>query len=135
MRARTWILVVSAAAVIAVLGAVGLAPIASGSHEQVFEIPHGIWARRMAGDKVETLPDHIYLTVGVRDILGEVLIAHLAARSSVHKVDMARHQLIESCCRAGVDVQPQELRIFHRLSQLHYKWTLRDKTEQFFIRK
>ena len=41
MRARTWILVVSAAAVIAVLGAVGLAPIASGSREQVFEIPQG----------------------------------------------------------------------------------------------
>jgi hypothetical protein len=69
VRARTWILVVSAAGVIAVLGAVGLAPIASGSHEQVFEIPHGTWARRMAGDKIETLPDHIYLTVGVRDIL------------------------------------------------------------------
>jgi hypothetical protein len=55
--------------VIAVLGAVGLAPIASGSREQVFEIPQGTWARRMAGDKIETLPDHIYLTVGVRDIL------------------------------------------------------------------
>ena len=69
MRARTWILVVSAAAVIAVLGAVGLAPIASGSREQVFEIPRGTWARRMSGEKLETLPDHIYLTVGVRDIL------------------------------------------------------------------
>jgi hypothetical protein len=69
VRARTWILVVSAAGVIAVLGAVGLAPVASGSHEQVFEIPQGTWARRMAGDKIETLPDHIYLTVGVRDIL------------------------------------------------------------------
>jgi hypothetical protein len=69
VRARTWILVVSAAGVIAVLGAVGLAPVASGSHEQVFEIPPGTWARRTAGDKIETLPDHIYLTVGVRDIL------------------------------------------------------------------
>ena len=69
MRTRTWLLVVSAAAIIAVLGGVGLTPIASGSRAQVFEIPRGTWARRMAGDKIETLPDHIYLTVGVRDIL------------------------------------------------------------------
>jgi hypothetical protein len=69
VRALTWVLVVSATMAIAVLGAVGLAPIASGSREQVFEIPQGTWARRMAGDKIETLPDHIYLTVGVRDIL------------------------------------------------------------------
>lgn len=69
MRARTWILVVSAAVMLAVLGGVGLTPITAESHTQVFEIPHGTWARRMAGEKVETLPDHIYLTVGVRDIL------------------------------------------------------------------
>lgn len=69
MRARSWILVVTAAAIIAVLGGVGLTPIGSGSRAQVFEIPRGTWARRMAGDKIETLPDHIYLTVGVRDIL------------------------------------------------------------------
>jgi hypothetical protein len=69
VRTRTWILFVSAAVVIAVLGGVGLAPIACGSHEQVFEIPQGTWARRMAVEKLETLPDHIYLTVGVRDIL------------------------------------------------------------------
>jgi hypothetical protein len=53
----------------AVLGSVALLPIPSGSREQVFEIPKGTWARRMAGEKIETLPDHIYLTVGVRDIL------------------------------------------------------------------
>jgi hypothetical protein len=69
VRARTWVLVVSAAVMIAVLGGVGLTPIASGSREQVFEIPQGTWARRMTGEKIETLPDHIYLTVGVRDIL------------------------------------------------------------------
>jgi len=54
---------------IAVLGAVALLPLPSGSRERVFEIPPGTWARRMAGEKIETLPDHIYLTVGVRDIL------------------------------------------------------------------
>jgi hypothetical protein len=65
VRARTGVLVV----LIAVLGWIALTPISSGSREQVFEIPRGTWARRMAGEKIETLPDHIYLTVGVRDIL------------------------------------------------------------------
>jgi hypothetical protein len=69
VRARTWILVVFAATIIAVLGSVAMLPINSRSREQVFEIPKGTWARRMAGAKIETLPDHIYLTVGLRDIL------------------------------------------------------------------
>ena len=41
----------------------------SASRDQIFEIPKGTWARRMSGDKVEILPDHIRLTLGVRDIL------------------------------------------------------------------
>jgi len=39
------------------------------SRETVFEIPKGTWAHRMAGDKVEILPDRIYLTLGIKDIL------------------------------------------------------------------
>jgi hypothetical protein len=46
-----------------------MAPVRSASREQVFDIPKGTWARRMSGDKVEILPDHIYLTVGLRDVL------------------------------------------------------------------
>jgi hypothetical protein len=65
VRVRSWILVGLAAALLGV----ALIPVASGPREQVFEIPKGTWARRMAGEAVETLPDHIYLTVGVRDIL------------------------------------------------------------------
>ena len=68
MHTRTWILAASAA-VTAVLAWVAVTPVSAGSREQVFEIPNGTWARRMAGEKIETLPDHIYLTVGVRDIL------------------------------------------------------------------
>ena len=45
------------------------APISSPSREQLFEIPQGTWARRMAGDKVEILPSRIRLTLGVRDVL------------------------------------------------------------------
>jgi hypothetical protein len=46
-----------------------LAPIHTSSRDQIFEIPKGTWARRMSGDKVEILPDHIRLTLGVRDVL------------------------------------------------------------------
>jgi hypothetical protein len=46
-----------------------LAPIRSTTRDEIFQIPKGTWARRMAGDKVEILPDHIRLTLGVRDIL------------------------------------------------------------------
>jgi hypothetical protein len=44
-------------------------PLRSASHEHVFVIPKGTWARRMAGQKVAILPDHIHLTLGLRDIL------------------------------------------------------------------
>jgi hypothetical protein len=44
-------------------------PVTSVSNERIFEIPKGTWARRMAGDTVEILPDEIRLTLGVRDIL------------------------------------------------------------------
>src|ERR1700736_2386864 len=44
-------------------------PIQTLSHDEIFEIPKGTWARRMSGDKVEILPDHIRLTLGLRDIL------------------------------------------------------------------
>jgi hypothetical protein len=58
-----------AAGVAAALGYAGFAPLRTGSHDQIFEIPKGTWARRMSGDKVEILPDHIRLTLGLRDIL------------------------------------------------------------------
>ena len=51
-----------------------LTPIRSPSRDEVFEIPKGTWARRMAGAEVEILPDQIRLTLGVRDIL--VLMNH-----------------------------------------------------------
>jgi hypothetical protein len=46
-----------------------LAPIEPGSRDELFEIPNGTWARRMAGDPVEILPSEIVLTLGVRDVL------------------------------------------------------------------
>ncbi len=46
-----------------------LAPLALPSRDQLFEIPKGTWARRMAGDKVEILPDVVHLTLGLNDTL------------------------------------------------------------------
>ena len=37
--------------------------------EELFEIPKGTFARRMAGDNVEILPDTIRLTLGANDVL------------------------------------------------------------------
>ena len=59
----------SLAMVMVVLAVVGFTPIHSTSHDKIFAIPKGTWVRRMSGDKVEILPDHIRLTLGVRDIL------------------------------------------------------------------
>jgi hypothetical protein len=46
-----------------------LAPVRSASRDEIFQIPKGTWARRMAGDPVEILPQEIRLTLGVRDVL------------------------------------------------------------------
>lgn len=59
-------------AAVAVLGALvwaALAPIAPASRDELFEIPAGTFARRMAGDKVEILPATIHLTLGLNDVL------------------------------------------------------------------
>ena len=68
-RTRVLILATVAAASLAALTWIGSTPIRSGSREQLFEIPKGTWARRMSGEQLEILPDHIHLTVGLRDIL------------------------------------------------------------------
>jgi hypothetical protein len=46
-----------------------LTPVRAASRDALFEIPHGTWARRMAGEGLEILPDRIRLTLGVRDVL------------------------------------------------------------------
>jgi hypothetical protein len=49
--------------------AAALVPVRPASRDELFEIPHGTFARRMAGDKVEILPDTIRLTLGANDVL------------------------------------------------------------------
>ena len=44
-------------------------PVTFDSREELFEIPKGTWARRMAGEKREILPSKIHLLVGIRNVL------------------------------------------------------------------
>ncbi|HEY2772880.1 MAG TPA: hypothetical protein VGK20_02380 [Candidatus Binatia bacterium] len=66
-RRLAWIAV--AAPALGLTAWAAMAPIHVASREALFEIPRGTWARRMSGDRVEILPDHIRLTIGVRDVL------------------------------------------------------------------
>ncbi len=58
-----------AASLVLALVWAALAPLKYANHDQLFEIPKGTHARRMAGDKVEILPSVIRLTLGVQDVL------------------------------------------------------------------
>jgi hypothetical protein len=46
-----------------------LAPLRYETRDQLFEIPKGTSARRMAGDKGDALPPVVRLTLGVQDVL------------------------------------------------------------------
>jgi len=61
-----WLLPVVA---LAPLAWAAFAPLELASRDELFEIPSGTYARRMAGDKVEILPDTIHLTLGLNDQL------------------------------------------------------------------
>src|SRR5262249_46936628 len=58
-----------AAGAVCALAWASLTPVRFASREEVFEIPKGTWSQRMAGDKVEILPQQIRLTLGIRDVL------------------------------------------------------------------
>jgi hypothetical protein len=59
---------VAAAATVAVAAA-AFVPVEFDSREEVFEIPRGTWARRMAGADVEILPSEIHLVLEIRNVL------------------------------------------------------------------
>ncbi len=69
MRYTRWLAVLLLATAVSATAWAALSPIRSTSHDVVFEIPKGTWARRMAGNKVEILPSRIRLTLGLKDIL------------------------------------------------------------------
>ena len=68
-RFRTWAWLLLAGAALGVAGWAALAPVGAPSRDVVFEIPEGTWARRMAGNKIDILPNEIRLTLGLRDTL------------------------------------------------------------------
>lgn len=69
MSVRRTAIAVAAAGLLAATGWVALAPIRFDSREELFEIPKGTWARRMAGAKIEILPSEIRLVLGIHDVL------------------------------------------------------------------
>jgi hypothetical protein len=70
VRPGIWILAALAAGtLLAAAGWAGLAPVGERAREQTHVIPKGTWARRMAGDKSDVMPNDIRLTLGVRDVL------------------------------------------------------------------
>jgi hypothetical protein len=70
MRRRLLGFALLAAAVLAgAMAWAAFAPIQAASRDALFEIPKGSWARRMAGEKTEILPDTITLVLGVNDVL------------------------------------------------------------------
>jgi hypothetical protein len=68
-RLRRPLLALSAAAMTLTVTWAACAPLRFDSREELFEIPRGTWARRMAGDKVEILPAEIHLVLGLRNVL------------------------------------------------------------------
>jgi hypothetical protein len=69
MRYTRWLAALLLATAVSATAWAALSPIRSTSHDVVFEIPKGTFARRMAGDKVEILPSRIRLTLGLKDVL------------------------------------------------------------------
>jgi hypothetical protein len=59
----------SLGALVAVIVWAAVSPVTSDDRDEVFEIPKGTWARRMAGDKVDILPSEVRLTLGIKDVL------------------------------------------------------------------
>ena len=55
--------------VVAVIAWAAFGPFIADDRDEIFEIPKGTWARRMAGDKVDILPNEVRLTLGVKDVL------------------------------------------------------------------
>lgn len=66
---RFWRLMLCAAITLGAVAWAALTPISVDSRDELFEFPNGTWSRRMAGDKIEILPDTIRLTLGANDVL------------------------------------------------------------------
>ena len=89
MKARlaiAWAAGLLAASILGAAAWSGYAPVSLASRDELFEIPKGTWARRMAGDKVEILPDTIKLTLGLNDVLLPALTDTLRQPTLPHEL-------------------------------------------------
>ena len=68
-RVAWWSIGLLVLTLLAAMAWAGYAPVRVDSRDALFAIPKGTWARRMAGDKIEILPERIDLTLGLNDIL------------------------------------------------------------------
>jgi hypothetical protein len=69
MRSLRYASIAVVPAVLALVAWAAFVPPNPASRDELFEIPKGTWARRMAGEKLEILPDTIRLRLGVSDVL------------------------------------------------------------------
>ena len=69
MRSAKRLATVLAVLLVGALGWAALWPLASGSREQLYQIPPGTSERRLAGEDLEILPHTIRLTLGRNDVL------------------------------------------------------------------
>lgn len=68
-RRRAWVWSFATLAAVAVPLWAAFGPLHVANRDEVFAIPKGTWARRMAGDKVDILPSEVRLTLGIKDVL------------------------------------------------------------------
>jgi len=66
---RHWLLIFVLNVILDVAALAAFIPLQFNSREEIFEIPTGTWARRMAGENIEILPQAVYLALGVRNVL------------------------------------------------------------------
>ena len=69
VRRNGWLVVALIGVAVAATAWAALTPVETGSKEQVYVIPKGTFARRMAGENVDILPSEIHMTIGVNDVL------------------------------------------------------------------
>ena len=68
-RRYGWSVVALIGVAVAATAWAALTPVETRSKEQIYVIPKGTFARRMAGENVDILPSEIHLTIGVNDVL------------------------------------------------------------------
>ena len=68
-RRYGWLVATLIGVAVAATAWAALTPVETGSKEQIYVIPKGTFARRMAGENIDILPSEIHLTIGVNDVL------------------------------------------------------------------